>query len=46
VAEAQTGQRTVLFVDAAHFVLASFLGWVWSAARLFVHGAMGRQRYN
>ncbi len=36
----------MLFVDAAHFVLASFLGWVWSAARLFVRGASGRQRYN
>jgi transposase len=36
----------VLFVDAAHFVLASFLGCVWSAARLFVRGASGRQRYN
>jgi transposase len=36
----------VLFVDAAHFVLASFLGWVWSATRLFVRGAAGRQRYN
>ena len=46
MAEAQAGQRTVLFVDAAHFVLASFLGWVWSAARLFVRGASGRQRYN
>ena len=46
MAEAQAGQRTVLFVDAAHFVLASFLGWVWSATRLFVRGASGRQRYN
>jgi transposase len=36
----------VLFVDAAHFVLSSFLGWVWSATRLFVRGAAGRQRYN
>lgn len=46
LAEAQAGTRTVLFVDAAHFVLASFLGWVWSATRLFVRGASGRQRYN
>lgn len=36
----------MLFVDAAHFVLSSFLGWVWCAARLFVRGASGRQRYN
>jgi transposase len=33
-------------VDAAHFVLASFLGWVWCAERLFVKAASGRQRYN
>ena len=36
----------MFFVDAAHFVLSSFLGWVWCAARLFVRGASGRQRYN
>lgn len=34
------------FVDASHFVLGSFLGWVWCAARLFVRAASGRQRYN
>ena len=33
-------------MDAAHFVLGSFLGWLWCAARLFVRGASGRQRYN
>jgi transposase len=33
-------------VDAAHFVMSSFLGWVWCAARLFVPAASGRQRYN
>jgi len=36
----------VFFVDAAHFVLGSFPGWLWCAARLFVRGASGRQRYN
>ena len=36
----------MFFVDAAHFVLGSFLGWVWSSVRLFVRGASGRQRYN
>jgi transposase len=35
-----------LFVDAAHFVLSSFLGWIWCTARLFVKAASGRQRYN
>jgi hypothetical protein len=28
--EAQAGKREVLFVDAAHFVLAPFLGFLWS----------------
>jgi len=36
----------VFFVDAAHFVLGSYLGWLWCAVRLFVRAASGRQRYN
>ena len=44
--EARCGQRAVFFVDAAHFVLASFLGWLWCKTRLFVKAASGRQRYN
>ena len=36
----------MFFVDAAHFVVAAFLGWLWCAARMFVRGASGRQRYN
>jgi transposase len=46
LAEAQARQRTVLFVDAAHFVLSTFLGCLWSKTRLFVKAASGRQRYN
>jgi len=46
LAEAQAGERAVFFVDAAHFVQASFLGWLWCATRLFVRAASGRQRYN
>jgi transposase len=34
------------FVDAAHFVLASFLGYLWCRVRQFVRAASGRQRYN
>ena len=45
-AEARGGKRTVSFVDASHFVLASFLGWVWCFVRLHVRAASGRQRYN
>src|SRR3954466_2186902 len=44
--QARQGQRQVYFVDAAHFVFASFLGCVWCAARLFVRAASGRKRYN
>jgi transposase len=46
LSEARQGQRTVLFVDAAHFVMGAFLGWVWCTTRLFVRAASGRQRYN
>lgn len=36
----------VFFVDAAHFVLAPFLGLLWCFARLFVRAPAGRQRFN
>lgn len=46
LAEAQAGQRAVFFVDAAHFVLAAFLGHLWSLARIFIKTPSGRQRFN
>jgi transposase len=46
LAEAQAGQRAVFFVDAAHFVLAPFLGFLWSLTRLFIQAPSGRQRFN
>jgi transposase len=46
LAEAQAGQRAVFFVDAAHFVLAPFLGFLWSFVRLFIQAPAGRQRFN
>ena len=46
MAEARAEKRTLFFVDAAHFVVAAFLGWLWCKVRLFVRGASGRQRYN
>jgi transposase len=46
LAQAECGQRTVLFVDAAHFVYGSFLGHLWCLVRLFVPGPSGRKRYN
>jgi hypothetical protein len=44
--EAKRGQRSVLFVDAAHFVYGPFLGYLWCLVRLFVPGPSGRKRYN
>ena len=46
LAEAQTNQRHVFFVDAAHFVLQPFLGFLWSFVRLFIKAPSGRQRFN
>lgn len=44
--EAQQGQRHVFFVDAAHFVLQPFLGFLWCFARVFIQAPSGRQRFN
>jgi transposase len=44
--QAQRGERTVLFVDAAHFIFGPFLGYVWCLVRLLVPGPSGRKRYN
>ena len=46
LAEAKAGQREVYFVDAAHFVLGAFLGFLWSLGRVFVRTPSGRQRWN
>ncbi len=46
LAEAQAGTRAVFFVDAAHFVLTSFLGFLWSWVRVFIQAPAGRQRFN
>jgi len=46
LAQAQAGQRAVFFVDAAHFVLAPFLGFLWTVVRVFIQAPSGRQRFN
>jgi transposase len=46
LAEAQAGRRVVFFVDAAHFVLAPFLGYLWCFVRRLVRAPAGRQRFN
>ena len=44
--DAKANERQLLFVDASHFVLAAFLGYLWSFTRIFVKSPSGRQRYN
>src|SRR5271155_2491434 len=44
--EAKAGQRVVFFVDAAHFVLAPYLGMLWCFVRQFIRAPAGRQRFN
>lgn len=44
--EAKEGKRAVFFVDAAHFVFAPFLGFLWCFTRLFVKAPSGRRRLN
>lgn len=44
--DAKAGKRDVYFVDAAHFVLGAFLGFLWCFARVFVRTPSGRQRFN
>lgn len=44
--EAQANKRHLFFVDAAHFVLQPFLGFLWSFVRLVIKAPSGRQRFN
>jgi len=44
--QAERGQRSVLFVDAAPFVGGPFWGFVWCLIRLFLPAPSGRKRYN
>jgi transposase len=43
---AVAGKGHVFFVDAAHFVLGTYLCSLWSFQRIFVRAASGRQRFN
>lgn len=44
--EARAGKGHVFFVDAAHFVMGSFLCCVWCLVRLLIRGGSGRKRYS
>jgi transposase len=44
--EAKEGKRVVCFVDAAHFVFAPFIGFLWCFVRTFIKAPAGRKRFN
>jgi transposase len=44
--EAKEGERKVFFVDAAHFVMGSFLGYLWCIIRVLIPSSSGRKRYS
>ncbi len=43
---AKSGKQKLFFVDAAHFVLSPFLGFLWSVSRIFIKAPAGRKRFN
>ena len=46
VEQAQTEKVYLFFVDAAHFVLSPFLGYLYSLRVRFIKAASGRQRFS
>ena len=44
--KAKTGNEAVLFIDAAHFVHALFVGFLWCFNRIKIKSPSGRQRFN
>lgn len=44
--EAKKRERIVLFVDAAHFIFETLLGYLWCKTRPFIKSHAGRKRYN
>ena len=46
LAEMMAGQREVFFVDAAHVVWTTFLGYLGCWSRLLVLAPSGRKRFN
>jgi transposase len=46
VEQAQAGKIHLFFVDAAHFVMLPFLGYLYSLTVRFIKAASGRQRFS
>jgi len=46
ISAAKRDDIALYYVDAAHFVMGAFLGYLWSKVRVFVPTPSGRKRYN
>jgi len=46
IVSAKSGEAELYFVDAAHFVMGAFLGYLLCKFRVFVRTPSGRKRYN
>lgn len=46
ISAAKRGDVELYYVDAAHFVLGAFLGYLWSKVRRFIRTPSGRKRDN
>ena len=46
VEQAQTGKIHLFFVDAAHFVMLPFLGYLYSLTVRYIKASSGRQRFS
>lgn len=46
VEQAKSGKIALFFVDAAHFVMLPFLGYLYSLTVRFIKAASGRQRFS
>lgn len=44
--KAKAGEIKVFFVDAAHFVHGTYLGYLWCFVRCFIKSPSGRSRFN
>ena len=43
---AKIGELKVFFIDAAHFVHGTYIGYLWCFARCFIKSPSGRSRFN
>jgi transposase len=46
ISASKRGDVELYYMDAAHFVLGAFLGYLWSKVRIFIRTPSGRKRYN